>query len=111
MKDQKAFVLHPADNVGTALDDLEPGPVMLIGEHPELTTTCREPVKFGHKIALQDIEQGSFVTKNNVVIGKAYKAIKKGQMVHLHNVESLVDERAGTLDVETGVPKDKDVYQ
>lgn len=108
---QRAFVLNQADNVATALDDLEPGVVRLLGESLQNEVNCTEPVKFGHKIALSDIKKGESIRKNNVVIGRADQPISTGQMVHLHNIKSQFDERASTLDPNTGAPTEKDVYR
>ncbi len=108
---QKAFVLHASDNVATALDDLTAGPVSLIGEASQAMVHCLEPVKFGHKIAIADLEPGTEVIKNNVTIALAEKAIRQGEMVHLHNIRSRFDERSGTLDTETGAPTEEDVYR
>jgi len=108
---QRIFVLHRADNVGTALDDLEKGTVEVIGECDLKEVECIEPVKFGHKMALVDLPVDSEIRKNNVVIARAFKNIKSGQMVHLHNIKSQFDERASTLDTDTGAPTDEDIYQ
>jgi altronate dehydratase small subunit len=108
---QRAFIIHASDNVGTALDDLEPGPVTLIGEGAETDLACLEPVRFGHKIALSDLTAGEEVIKSSVVIGKMLVAVKAGQYLHLHNIESQFDERSGTLDNDTGAPTEEDVYR
>lgn len=108
---QKAFVLNEADHVATALDDLKPGVVQLLGESPQKTITCVEEVPFGHKIALCDREPTKEIRKNNVVIGLAHQPITTGQWVHLHNIQSQVDERSGTLDKDTGAPTEDDVYR
>lgn len=108
---QRIFVLHRSDNVGTALDDLVVGPVEVIGESDLKEVVCVEPVKFGHKMALEDLSIGDEVRKHNVVIARAFKDIRLGQMVHLHNIKSQFDERAETLDTDTGAPTDKDVYK
>ncbi len=107
---QRAFVLHPADNVATALDDLVTGPVTLIGERLLPEVKCLEPVKFGYKIALSDLVPGTLVVKNNVVIAEAFLEIRTGEMVHLHNIRSRFDERSGSLDHETGAPTE-DFYR
>jgi altronate dehydratase small subunit len=107
---ERAFVLHPADNVATALDDLTVGPVTLLGETTLPEAQCLEPVKFGYKIAITDIMPGDPVVKNNVVIAEAFLAIQKGNMVHLHNIRSRFDERSGSLDHETGAPTE-DFYR
>lgn len=107
---QRAFVLHPADNVATALDDLTTGPVMLIGEGLLSEVECLEPVRFGYKLALTDLVQGNLVVKNNVVIAEVFLEIRTGEMVHLHNIRSRFDERSGSLDHETGAPTE-DFYR
>jgi altronate dehydratase small subunit len=107
---QRAFVLHHADNVATALDDLTVGPVTLLGETTLPEAQCLEPVKFGYKIALTDLAPGDPVVKNNVVIAEAFLEIRKGEMVHLHNIRSRFDERSGSLDHETGAPTE-DFYR
>jgi altronate dehydratase small subunit len=107
---QRAFVLHPADNVATALDDLATGPVALFGEGGLSEVQCREPVRFGYKIALTDLVPGALVIKNNVAIAEAFLEIRKGEMVHLHNIRSRFDERSGSLDHETGAPTE-DFYR
>jgi len=107
---QRAFVLHHADNVATALDDLTVGPVTLLGETTLPGAQCLEPVKFGYKIALTDLAPGDPVVKNNVVIAEAFLEIRKGEMVHLQNIRSRFDERSGSLDHETGDPTE-DFYR
>ena len=49
-------------------------------------------IPFGHKIALVDIKKGSDVFKYGHVIGKATSDIKKGELVHTHNLASKLDE-------------------
>jgi altronate dehydratase len=107
---QRAFVIHGKDNVATALDDLKPGEVYLLGEGERLIVESIEAVPFGHKVALQDFAAGDPVIKSSVVIGQALQRIKSGQHLHLHNVESNFDERSGTLDKDTGAPTEPDVY-
>jgi altronate dehydratase small subunit len=107
---QRAFVLHPADNVATALDDLATGPVTLLGEGILHEVECLEQIRFGYKVALTDLGPGTLIVKNNVVIAEAFSEIRKGEMVHLHNIRSRFDERSGSLDHETGAPTE-DFYR
>jgi altronate dehydratase len=107
---QRAFIIHAKDNVATALDDLSPGEVQLLGEGERGSVESIEAIPFGHKIALQDLAPGEVVIKSSVVIGQALQAIKRGQHLHLHNVKSNFDERSGTLDKDTGAPTEPDVY-
>lgn len=89
-------VLHPKDNVATALTDLAPGTFVALGAPhggaPAAAGTpgveVRTPIPFGHKIALQAIAAGQPVTKYGEAIGLATVDIVPGEHVHTHNVES-----------------------
>jgi len=61
--------LHPDDNVAVAVQGF--------GDVPP-----------GHKIALADIPEGGDVRKYGAVIGRATAAIRAGDHVHVHNIES-----------------------
>ena len=103
--EQAAFLIHPGDNVATALSALVPGPVAIRGEkHPEVG--CREEIPPYHKIALRDIFEGEKIIKYGVPIGCATRDIPQGTWVHLHVMRSLYDERSSHLDIATGAPKD-----
>tara|TARA_B100000963_G_scaffold339226_1_gene336781 strand:+ start:6034 stop:6321 length:288 start_codon:yes stop_codon:yes gene_type:complete len=45
-------------------------------------------IKLGHKIALQDLNEGQTIIKYGHDIGKVVKNIKKGDHVHVHNVKT-----------------------
>jgi len=47
-----------------------------------------EPIPFGNKIAIKDISEKSEIIKCGYKIGLSLKVINKGQLVHVHNVES-----------------------
>ena len=102
----RAFQIDRKDNVATALDDIGPGSVTLLGEISEKTVTAAEEIAAGHKIALRNIEKGEDIIKYGVVIGRAVTAIRMGSWVHLHNIRSVYDERSSHLDAVTGAPKD-----
>jgi hypothetical protein len=122
----RCFQVHPADNVATALDDLAPGEVALLGAaagtgnnfHAEgaqeeregrrggAVVVAVEEIKLGHKIALGPIGEGEAIVKFGVPIGMATTAIAPGAWVHLHNCRSQVDERSSHLDVTTGAALD-----
>jgi altronate dehydratase small subunit len=83
------YVLHPQDNVGTALRDLAPGEVVRAERHGTATAIeVRHPIPFGHKLALEPIARGEPVLKYGEVIGLASQDIAPGEHVHTHNVES-----------------------
>jgi altronate dehydratase small subunit len=86
----RAIVLHPTDTVATALADIAVGNhVALTGAGKNVSVVARQPVPFGHKIALRTIEHGEDVLKYGEVIGRATKRIERGAHVHIHNIESL----------------------
>ena len=45
-------------------------------------------IPLGHKIALQDLNEGDTILKYGHDIGKVIKSIKKGDHVHVHNVKT-----------------------
>jgi len=102
----RCFQVHAADNVATALDDLAPGPVHVLGVAAGQTLVATEPVALGHKIALRSLAENQPVIKFGVTIGLATAAIPAGAWVHLHNCRSQVDERSSHLDVKTGAALD-----
>ena len=103
---QSAFQIDRNDNVATALEELAPGPVRLLGEAASDGITAVEEIPAGHKLALTAIGPGEPVIKYGVVIGQAVQEIPPGSWVHLHCIRSLYDERSSHLDVHTGAPKD-----
>lgn len=81
----RALVIHPDDNVAVALADLAEGEtVFLEGRGP---LHLRDPIPFGHKLALVDIPAGGIVRKYGEAIGRASRAIQAGEHVHVHNLE------------------------
>lgn len=46
-------------------------------------------IPFGHKIALKEIHPGEQIIKYGEEIGVATKEIKKGEYVHVHNLDSM----------------------
>ena len=106
----QAFVIHPADNVGTALEELAPGEISLAGHSKEKTTLAKEIIRQGHKVALSDIVKGAPIVKYGTTIGSASCSISRGDWVHLHNLSSQFDERSGTLDAEDGAPTESGIY-
>ena len=45
-------------------------------------------IPYGHKIALTDIAPGAPILKYGETIGSASKPIKRGEYVHVHNLDS-----------------------
>lgn len=86
---KKAILIDIKDNVATALCELNKGDSIDVGiEDHALTTVLSQDIPFGHKYALKDIGQGEAVVKYGEAIGLATQAIRQGEHVHIHNVES-----------------------
>ena len=103
---QPGYVVYDTDNVGTALENLIPGPIRRLGSAKNLSACALQDIPRGHKFALTDIHAGDAILKYGARIGTATAEIRKGAHVHLHNMSSDFDERSGTLDVESAVPTD-----
>ncbi|MFC6963682.1 UxaA family hydrolase [Halocatena marina] len=89
MADQLIEVVESADNVATALRDIEAGEtVTVLVDEAERTIEMHDDVEFGHKLALEPLSAGETVTKYGTSIGDASTAIEAGEWVHVHNVES-----------------------
>jgi altronate dehydratase len=90
MSEKKMFIITDAsDNVATAIIDLELGEQLVVkGRGIELMNE----IPFGHKFALTDLPRGAYVIKYGARIGRVTQPISKGDHVHIHNVEDIVDE-------------------
>ncbi len=85
----KAILLHPSDNVATALADLAAGESLTVTLDSVSThVTLRQDIAFGHKFALCDIAMGQEVCKYGMPIGKALEDVQAGDWVHVHNCRS-----------------------
>jgi altronate dehydratase small subunit len=82
-------VLHPQDNVATALVDLSQGTAVSVTRgDARLTVEVRAAIPFGHKLAIVPIASGEPVLKYGEAIGLASADIAVGEHVHVHNVDS-----------------------
>lgn len=86
MKEVKMLILSPDDNVGILLEDAEKGDIAVFGD---TKVKCLENIRFCHKIALKDISKHSFFIKYHEVIGYALCDVKKGDWVHIHNLDDV----------------------
>lgn len=81
-KDNVAVVLEPAAAVGRVLQVRDPrGGVNAV--------PLKDPIPYGHKVAIRPIAEGEHIIKYGEVIGGASRAIAPGEHVHVHNMESL----------------------
>ncbi len=53
------------------------------------TITVHGDVPYGHKVALRDIAKGEPIMKYGESIGAASHDIKKGDYVHIHNMDAM----------------------
>ena len=88
MVQQSAIVVDKKDNVATALCQLEQGSDIRTGtEDYIIDVELLQTIPYGHKLALKDIEAGEPIIKYGEVIGLATTKIRKGEHVHVHNVQ------------------------
>ncbi len=85
MSANRVIVLHPKDNVATAITDLQIGDEVQVGS---AALKLVESIPFGHKVALIGIAAGTPVLKYGESIGLATANIGAGSCVHIQNVES-----------------------
>lgn len=90
MPERYIYVVTGEDNVATMLRDVEADEVLEVEVEDDdvRTIEVQEDVAFGHKIAIEAIEDGDTITKYGKSIGNATEAIQPGEWVHVHNVES-----------------------
>jgi len=86
---RKTILLHPKDNVATALSGLQEGERVTASlDEISVDVVLQEDIAFGHKYALRDIAKGEEVIKYGMPIGKALNDIHAGEWVHVHNCRS-----------------------
>jgi len=85
-----ALVLDKKDNVATAIRRLEEGDTIDVEiEGTVAEIALLQAIPFGHKFALRDIQQGGRIIKYGDTMGQATVNIRKGEHVHIQNVEGL----------------------
>lgn len=83
-----ALVLHPQDNVATALRDLAAGQTVHVGDSSAPQVRLVQDIPLCHKFALQPIASGAAIRKYGEPIGQATHDIAAGEHVHVHNLRS-----------------------
>ncbi len=86
----KFIIIHPKDNVATALVAADAGDTINIAAEGQSDIQIKlvDSILSGHKVAVQPIAKGQSIIKYGYEIGKATKDILPGEYVHIHNVES-----------------------
>jgi len=90
MASKRALILNQKDSVANVLEEVEPGDqIMANSGNDTLVIDAVERIPFGFKVALRDISQGEPMFKYGEIIGRASQAIRKGALVHVHNLEGV----------------------
>lgn len=85
-----AIMIQEEDNVATALRDLQPQKMAVIGVGETMKEVLiQEPIPFGHKFAITDIKKGDNILKYGEIMGRATHHIPSGTHTHIQNIESL----------------------
>ncbi len=86
----KVWVIDANDNVGTVIgaDVAVPMPVPVVGAIQDIVEVM-PPLPYGHKVALRDMPGGANVVKYGVVIGRLAAGVRRGEHVHVQNLQSL----------------------
>ena len=87
---QTVIVMHPNDNVATALADLAQHQEILVRIGNEVSKIrVKGIIPFGHKLAIRVIHKGDNIIKYGEVMGRATQVIEPGEHAHIQNIESL----------------------
>lgn len=86
---EKYIKIHPYDSVVVALSAINKGDCVCVDDN-QITALADIPA--GHKMAVKDMKKGESVIKYGEAIGKAKEDIKTGAHVHVHNLQTRLDE-------------------
>lgn len=90
-----AMIIEAKDNVAVAVEQIAKGEaVTYLNQGETITLTAVEDIIIYHKLATRDIQEGEPVVKYGENIGVATAFIPKGAHVHVHNVESMQEDRS-----------------
>lgn len=86
-----ALKVSDRDNVATIFAEVKAGTQVEVLDKKgnSESITVADYIPYGHKIALSDIHTGDQVYKYGEEIGTTTKGIKKGDHVHVHNLDSM----------------------
>ena len=93
---RNAMIIDAKDNVAVAIEPIAKGDAAVyVCEGKEVSLPALEDITIYHKLATRDIAKGEPVVKYGEHIGVASSGIKAGEHVHVHNVESMKEDRRG----------------
>jgi (2R)-sulfolactate sulfo-lyase subunit alpha len=85
------FLVHnEGDHVAVAVQDVEPGAARVVYMDSERSIDLEvvERVPLGHKVSLSDLDSGVELVEYRVPVGRTRRPIRKGELVHVHNLKS-----------------------
>ena len=88
--DFDAIILKPKDNVDTSIKPLKRNTEIILKLEKQLINfVIKENIKLCHKFSLSKIRKGDKIIKYGEIIGVAIDDIQSGNLVHIHNIQSL----------------------
>ena len=90
--DKRALLMNERDNVVTVIDAVQSGDTVTVMRKDGTVVgalNANEDADRYHKLAYADFAPNDLVTKYGQTIGRATCAIKRGEYVHVHNIESV----------------------
>lgn len=89
-----AMIVDPQDNVVVAIEPIAAGDtVTYLANGKAISLTATQEITIYHKLAACDIPAGDPVVKYGEHMGAANAFIPAGAHVHVHNVESIKEDR------------------
>jgi len=85
MNDSKLLQLSPGDNVLVARAGIRAGEMLALDGQAIAVATA---IPLGFKVAARDLAAGEKIIKYGAPIGSATQAIRAGEIVHTHNMQS-----------------------
>lgn len=102
MERKLALKVDDLDNVATIFaNGITDGTVVEVRDKKGNTEQIKVigDIPYGHKIAVTEIPKGTHIMKYGESIGASSSSIRKGEYVHIHNMEAL----RGRGDLKGGV--------
>jgi hypothetical protein len=84
-----ALIINSIDNVAVALNDIPQGSTIKLPDGTVLPALA--DISFGHKILLNDVSKGDDIIKYGEVIAQVNQNVKRGDWIHLHNLNIVED--------------------
>lgn len=89
---KRALLMADSDDVATVIEAVCVGDTVAVetksGQPVDKLVSAHDIPRF-HKICLRDLVAHDIVHKYGQVIGEATAPIKRGEYVHIHNIESI----------------------